>query len=387
MKFVKYILLIVSLCLLFTACKKECVHEYQSAITQAATCTQEGVETFTCVHCQQSYTQPIPIIEHSYDAGKVENAATCTEEGVLKYTCTSCAATKTEPIEKLPHTIGNITVTKEPNCTEEGEKSGTCAVCGVVEITEKIPTNDVHIFTNTVIREATCTEKGEGVNTCTLCQHTESCQYELKEHSYGKEKVLQKATCTADGEKQYSCTQCGKIRKESIPATGHKWKGTSCTSAGVCTECNATGKKTDHKYTVVSDRPQSNFYAGERKKKCETCGDEKMEYYTKTCAFTLDEISQEIADYAEKLGFNTRIEEFDPDNNTYRDSRPAWDIDMYGKGTGIFVDGGKTGVDSMYELIEDGAAPTSAYTIVINTVYSKTGTMGGYFIVYVELEN
>ena len=41
------------------------VHEWTSAVTREASCTEEGVLTYTCSGCDESYTEPIPMIPHA----------------------------------------------------------------------------------------------------------------------------------------------------------------------------------------------------------------------------------------------------------------------------------------------------------------------------------
>ena len=163
MKHLRYILLIALLCLLLVACQKECVHEYSNEVTLAPTCTEAGVETFTCTLCQDSYTQPIPFSAHTYGQGAVEKAATCAEEGLMKSVCTGCGGVKYDSIETLAHTLGEASVTKEPNCTQEGERTAICSECGATEVVEKIATNDKHILENTVIQEPTCADPGKSI--------------------------------------------------------------------------------------------------------------------------------------------------------------------------------------------------------------------------------
>lgn len=50
------------------------VHSYTSSITKEATCTEDGVKTFTC-ECGDSYTETIPTTGHNYENGS------CTECG------------------------------------------------------------------------------------------------------------------------------------------------------------------------------------------------------------------------------------------------------------------------------------------------------------------
>ncbi|MCD8004935.1 MAG: S-layer homology domain-containing protein, partial [Oscillospiraceae bacterium] len=72
-------------------------HSYTGAVTTAATCTTDGVTTYTC-SCGASYTETIPATGHTWDEGTVTLAATRNTEGETLYTCTVCGATKTEAI-------------------------------------------------------------------------------------------------------------------------------------------------------------------------------------------------------------------------------------------------------------------------------------------------
>ncbi|MCD8332505.1 MAG: leucine-rich repeat protein [Oscillospiraceae bacterium] len=75
-------------------------HSYTSAVTKAATCTTDGVMTYTC-SCGASYTEIIPATDHTWDKGTVTLKATRYTEGEMTYTCTVCGATKTETIPQL----------------------------------------------------------------------------------------------------------------------------------------------------------------------------------------------------------------------------------------------------------------------------------------------
>ncbi len=114
----------------------------------AATCTRAGSTGGTkCSVCDQVLTQPtvVSALGHSYNNGVVTTPATCSQEGVKTYTCTrtDCdeeqdandhGKTYTEAIEKLPHdftTNPKIVEAKAPTCTEAGwEEYMTCGVCG-----------------------------------------------------------------------------------------------------------------------------------------------------------------------------------------------------------------------------------------------------------------
>lgn len=62
-------------------------HSYTEKITLEATCEKEGVKTFTCV-CGNSYTEPVPALEHKYDASTKK--ATLDFDGLFKVACVYC---------------------------------------------------------------------------------------------------------------------------------------------------------------------------------------------------------------------------------------------------------------------------------------------------------
>jgi hypothetical protein len=46
-----------------------CSHEYTGTVTQAATCTQNGLMTYVCSKCEESYTQTVDAYGHDYQQG------------------------------------------------------------------------------------------------------------------------------------------------------------------------------------------------------------------------------------------------------------------------------------------------------------------------------
>ena len=84
-----------------------------------------------------SVTIDKPVCNHVWDEGKVTKDATCTEDGVKTYTCTvpGCGETKTEVISATGHKFGEWKVTKTATCTEKGEETRECA-CGEKEVRE-----------------------------------------------------------------------------------------------------------------------------------------------------------------------------------------------------------------------------------------------------------
>lgn len=87
-----------------------------------------------------SVTVEAPVCDHIWGEGEVTKAATCTEDGVKTYTCTICGETKTEAIPADGHSFGEWKVTKAATCTEKGVETRECA-CGEKE-TREIPVVD-----------------------------------------------------------------------------------------------------------------------------------------------------------------------------------------------------------------------------------------------------
>ncbi len=100
-------------------------HNYSSKVTKAATCTADGVKTFTC-SCGKSYTESIKATGHSYSS-KTTREPTCAVEGIKTYTCT-CGDTYTESIKTTAHSY-TMRMTADSTGKDEGTKTYTCT-CG-----------------------------------------------------------------------------------------------------------------------------------------------------------------------------------------------------------------------------------------------------------------
>ena len=107
-------------------------HDYHSESTRQPTTTAEGERTYTCVNCNDTYTETIPKLpeeehEHNYTC-TITREATCTQTGIKTYTC-KCGDSYTETIPKLNHKYTS-SVTVEATKEKEGEMTYTCSLCG-----------------------------------------------------------------------------------------------------------------------------------------------------------------------------------------------------------------------------------------------------------------
>lgn len=63
-------------------------HQYQSSVTKQATCTEEGIRTYTCA-CGHTYTEPIAPSEHQYEEERIP--ATGKTDGKVQKVCKVCS--------------------------------------------------------------------------------------------------------------------------------------------------------------------------------------------------------------------------------------------------------------------------------------------------------
>jgi len=137
-------------------------------------------------------------VSHKFDKGVETKKATCTEDGVKTYTCTECKETKTNTIPKLGHDFSEeYTTDKKATCKEAGSESRHCTRTGCNEKTDVrvIPATGNHTWDNGVTtKPATCTEDGVKTYTCTECRETKTESIEKTGHNF------------EDGK----CTNCGE---------------------------------------------------------------------------------------------------------------------------------------------------------------------------------
>ncbi len=141
---------------------------------------------------------------HVYDDGKVTTEATCTAEGVKTYTCTNCGETYSESIPTTDHYY-EAAVTA-PTCTEKGYTTYTCADCGHSYVGDETAALG-HDLAEPVYDPETKTHS----TTCSRCDYTDS-----EDCTFDEGKVITEATETAPGEKEFTCTVCGGTYTEEI---------------------------------------------------------------------------------------------------------------------------------------------------------------------------
>ena len=268
------------------------VHSYQAVSRTAPTCTEDGVTTYRCETCGDTYTETTPATGHSYTAAVT--APTCTEKGYTTYTCTVCGDHYTaNEVAALGHDYAETTV--PATCTENGSVTHTCTRCGN-SYTETLPATG-HTYTVSG-SEATCTEGGKTVHTCTVCGDTYTETTPALGHDY--KAVVTSPTCTEKGYTTYTCKRCGDhYTADEVAARGHDYKAVvtapTCTEKGYTTyTCATCGDHytadevaaLGHDYEAVVTAPTCTE-KGYTTYTCATCGD----------TYTADEVAALGHDY------------------------------------------------------------------------------------------
>ena len=142
-------------------------HNYIETVTKKATCTEDGVKTFTC-NCGGTYTEIIPATGHKYVTETYK--ATCTAIGVSIKKCKSCgtvASVTTTPAK------GHTEVTDKAvaaTCTQSGKTAGShCSVCGAVLVAQNDVPATGHSTKTSALLTATETESGILITSCETC--------------------------------------------------------------------------------------------------------------------------------------------------------------------------------------------------------------------------
>ena len=272
----------------------DCTHQWdEGKVTTPATCTTEGVKTYTCALCGAARDEAIPALGHAFGEWETTKEPTCTEAGEQTRTCPRCGETETQPVAALGHTWDAGVVTTPSFCNKEGVMTYTCTVCQETK-TEPIPKTEHTPMTIPGV-EPTCTVAGRSeAKICSTCGNTLEDAYELPAlgHDWGEWQEVQSPSCTASGTRRHQCKRCGFIEGENLDPTGHSWDEgvvttpATCTEAGektyTCTVCQET--KTEpisalgHDYDEgVVTTPATCTEDGTKLYTCQRCGETKTE--------------------------------------------------------------------------------------------------------------
>ncbi len=232
---------------------KTTAHKWNSNFTidKQPTKIADGSKSIHCSVCniiKPGSSVSIPKLAectHVYDDGVVTKEATCTENGIKTYTCTLCKSTKIEIIPKIDHNFTEWTITKESTCTEVGEKTRACKIC---DFTEKVVLDKKEHSLITSSFDSTCSTHGKIFYTCTICHNqikTEELPLDSNNHSGPFIDSTIDPTCISEGKEDIICKGCNKVISTRIlPKVAHNYSNTFTIDKNAT--CSKTGTKSKH---------------------------------------------------------------------------------------------------------------------------------------------
>ena len=184
--------------------KDEHQHSYTSSVTTPATCSNPGVETFTC-SCGAAYTQIIPATnDHAWEKIKVY-ANSCESEGWTVYECSVCHEQKQDDwVQKRDHKYEAVE-TVEATCTTDGYQIMQCSYCGDRYTDDQYSSEHKATGHKWIVNESPADPA------------------DLTDAEGWK--VVSPADCLNAAQLQRTCSVCGETEeKVGAAATGHKIK-------------------------------------------------------------------------------------------------------------------------------------------------------------------
>lgn len=148
-------------------------------------------------------------IEHYYKMVR-HTASTCFVNGLKSYECSQCGDT----YDEIEYTSGHrYSIISTPStCTESEHIVYQCSLCGDRYETEgNYPTG--HNYVSTVTVEPTCTEEGQRLVKCENCGDEYTVTIAANGHSYG---IADIETSKGKTTRVYTCETCGDTYKQEL---------------------------------------------------------------------------------------------------------------------------------------------------------------------------
>ena len=288
-----------------------------------ATCTETGVQTYTCSLCNQEKDQTINALGHDFteeivDADHLRSAANCQYAATYWYDCSRCDVKSTDKYffnggkDASNHTGTFRDVAGQPaTCYQDGWSDyRICNGCNQ-PVGYTVYKKTAHTFEAT-----TSNNNGTHSQICSVCRDANRPVYTYTVDCTYTWVVDADATCGNGGTKHQECSVCGYKNgvTETIPATGeHTWdSGTvtppTCTAEGYttyeCTVCGATKVEdkvaaSGHSYVDVVTDPTCTE-KGYTTHTCSVCDDSYVDTY-------VDALGHDIVNHDAKAPTCTEI--------------------------------------------------------------------------------
>ena len=219
-------------------------HDSTMIRSEAPTCTKEGVAWYECSNewCDKHiYSETLPALGHDYGENNANltayKAPTCLEDGYAKGTCARCGEPIDEVLPAKGHNIASMDQIKAPTCTEEGIYQGDCMDCGRRSVRQTVPALGHDWNDGVIITPATQTTDGRALYTCMRCGKMDERVIPRTLHVHDYQKTVVPPTCTEEGYTLWKCSGCGDSYREDFVPAAHKWdQGTVITPPGAATE-------------------------------------------------------------------------------------------------------------------------------------------------------
>ena len=306
-------------------------------------------DTATCTKAECGYVKPAG--QHNWDEGKVTTPATCTTDGVKTYTCKVCSETKTEPIKASGHSLTKVEAVAA-TCTEGGNNEYyTCSVCKKVFKADKTTETTVadetlaalgHKLTKTEAKAATCTEPGNSeYYTCGNCGKffsDEAGKTEIAKDSWVTDALghdFTGAWVNTDAAGHYhKCSRCDAIDT----VVKHTFNGKPCNEEDKCNDCGYVKPKGQHTWGKIDYKwsvSESNNMSCTATVKCTNCEAVETDVAfigisTTPATCTVDGKTVYTATFSSEL-FTTQTKEVTIDKLGHTYGAPVWSWSEDGK--------------------------------------------------------
>ena len=228
------------------------------SVTNAPTCTEDGVKIHSCNWCAVSEDGVAEALGHDlihHDAQE----PTCTEIGWEAYdTCSRCDYTTYAELPALGHDLIHHDA-QEPTCTEIGwEAYDSCSRCDYTTYAE-LPALG-HDLVHHDAKAPTCMEIGwEAYDTCARCDYTTYAELPALGHDLVPHDA-QEPTCTEIGWEAYdTCSRCAYSTYAEREAIGHAWGEPSYEWSDDYSSVTATAVCANDPSHILSETVQSDF--------------------------------------------------------------------------------------------------------------------------------